>query len=77
MNPTKFNACQFLVTYHEQRGDKIIVFSDNIFALREYATRLHKYFIYGPTPHTERTDILNVSTAFYNNAGNSICTLMG
>lgn len=33
MNPRKFQACQFLIKYHEDRGDKIIVFSDNVFAL--------------------------------------------
>jgi len=33
MNPKKFQACQFLIQYHENRGDKIIVFSDNVFAL--------------------------------------------
>jgi DNA excision repair protein ERCC-3 len=33
MNPKKFQACQFLIKYHEERGDKIIVFSDNVFAL--------------------------------------------
>lgn len=33
MNPKKFQACQFLIKYHEGRGDKIIVFSDNVFAL--------------------------------------------
>lgn len=33
MNPKKFQACQFLIKYHEDRGDKIIVFSDNVFAL--------------------------------------------
>jgi hypothetical protein len=50
MNPNKFQACEFLIRYHEQqRGDKIIVFSDNIFALREYAHALRKPFIYGPT----------------------------
>jgi DNA excision repair protein ERCC-3 len=40
------------------RGDKVIVFSDNIFALREYATRLRKPFIYGGTSHQERTRVL-------------------
>lgn len=40
MNPAKFRACQFLINYHEQqRGDKILVFSDNIFALREVGRR--------------------------------------
>ncbi len=26
MNPNKFAICQYLKHYHEQRGDKIIVF---------------------------------------------------
>ena len=34
------------------------MFSDNIFALREYATRLRKPFIYGATSHAERTRVL-------------------
>lgn len=33
MNPRKFQACQFLIKYHEDRGDKVIVFSDNVYAL--------------------------------------------
>lgn len=33
MNPNKFQATQFLIDYHERRGDKIIVFSDNIFSI--------------------------------------------
>lgn len=33
MNPNKFQACQFLINYHEARGDKVIVFSDNVYAL--------------------------------------------
>ena len=33
MNPNKLQACQFLIKYHEDRGDKIIVFSDNVYAL--------------------------------------------
>ncbi|KAJ8314390.1 hypothetical protein KUTeg_008951 [Tegillarca granosa] len=45
MNPNKFRACQFLIRYHERRNDKIIVFSDNVFALKTYAVRLNKpYF---------------------------------
>ena len=38
MNPRKFQACQFLIKYHEDRGDKIIVFSDNVFALEVRAS---------------------------------------
>ena len=60
MNPNKFRACQFLVDYHERiRGDKVIVFSDNIFALKTYAMKLKKPFICGPTAHAERTKILH------------------
>lgn len=42
-----------------QLKDKIIVFSDNIFALREYAVRMRKPMIYGGTSHQERTRILH------------------
>ena len=41
-NPNKFRACQFLIKYHERRNDKIIVFSDNVFALKSYAIKLNK-----------------------------------
>ena len=42
MNPRKFQACQFLIDYHERRGDKVIVFSDNVYALEMYARKLRK-----------------------------------
>lgn len=42
MNPSKFQACQFLIDYHEKRKDKIIVFSDNVYALEKYAKKLQK-----------------------------------
>jgi len=79
MNPNKFRACEFLIRFHEQqRGDKIIVFADNLFALREYATRLRKPFIYGPTSHHERTRILyafkhspTVNTVFLSKVGDN------
>jgi DNA excision repair protein ERCC-3 len=58
MNPRKFQAAQFLIDYHEKRGDKIIVFADNIFALKMYATKLNKAFIYGETGNAERMRIL-------------------
>ncbi|KAJ3410423.1 hypothetical protein HDV05_003809 [Chytridiales sp. JEL 0842] len=58
MNPSKFMACQHLIQSREAAGDKIIVFSDNVFALMHYAIRLKKPFIYGQTSHKERTNIL-------------------
>ncbi|XP_052246340.1 general transcription and DNA repair factor IIH helicase subunit XPB-like isoform X2 [Dreissena polymorpha] len=58
MNPNKFQACQFLIRYHERRNDKIIVFSDNVFALKNYAIKLNKPYLYGPTSQGERLQIL-------------------
>ncbi|XP_055378892.1 general transcription and DNA repair factor IIH helicase subunit XPB [Condylostylus longicornis] len=58
MNPSKFRSCQFLIKYHENRGDKTIVFSDNVFALKHYAIKMNKPFIYGPTSQNERIQIL-------------------
>lgn len=58
MNPSKFMSTQFLIKYHEQRGDKTIVFSDNVFALRHYAIKMNKPYIYGPTSQNERIQIL-------------------
>jgi len=57
-NPIKFQVCQFLINYHENRGDKIICFSDNLFALQHYAKALGKPFINGDTSDKERRDVL-------------------
>ncbi|KAK2592205.1 DNA repair helicase RAD25 [Conoideocrella luteorostrata] len=59
MNPTKFQACQYLIRYHESRGDKIIVFSDNVYALEAYAKKLMKPFLYGGTSNAERQLVLD------------------
>jgi DNA excision repair protein ERCC-3 len=59
MNPIKFQACQYLIKYHEHRGDKIIVFSDNVCALEVYAKTLMKPFLYGGTSNSERQQILD------------------
>lgn len=58
MNPNKFRICQYLIKLHEARNDKIIVFSDNVFALQHYAIKLSCPFIYGPTSQNERLQIL-------------------
>ncbi|KRY78042.1 DNA excision repair protein haywire [Trichinella pseudospiralis] len=58
MNPNKFRICQFLVKYHERRNDKIIVFSDNVFALKKYAIAMERPFLYGETSQNERMQIL-------------------
>jgi DNA excision repair protein ERCC-3 len=78
MNPRKFQACQYLINYHESRGDKIIVFSDNVYALKAYALKLQKVFIYGGTGQTERLKVLenfqhnpNVNTLFLSKIGDT------
>ena len=43
MNPNKIHACEFLLRMHAKRGDKTIVFSDDIFALRTLATKLKMF----------------------------------
>jgi len=57
-NPTKFRTAEFLKAYHEQRGDKIILFSDNVYILRKYAELLEIPCIYGATAERERQKIL-------------------
>jgi DNA excision repair protein ERCC-3 len=58
LNPNKARVCDFLIRYHENRGDRILVFSDNVFALRSYATKMTKAFIYGATGSLERMKLL-------------------
>ncbi|KAJ3110162.1 hypothetical protein HK100_003134 [Physocladia obscura] len=58
MNPNKLMAAEYLIRTREAAGDKIIVFSDNVFALQHFAKRLNKPFIYGHTGNKERFALL-------------------
>lgn len=78
MNPIKFQTTQYLINLHERRGDKIIVFSDNVHALKSYALKLGKPFIYGPTGQQERMRILKqfqtnplINTLFLSKVGDT------
>lgn len=78
MNPGKFQACQFLIEYHEKRGDKNIVFSDNVFTLQQYAKMLMKPFIDGSTNNAERQKVLEnfqnnpmINTIFLSKVGDT------
>ncbi|KAK4114209.1 DNA repair helicase-like protein [Canariomyces notabilis] len=78
MNPRKFQACQYLINYHEKRGDKIIVFSDELYSLKQYALKLKKVFIYGGTSQSERMHVLenfqhnpDVNTLFLSKIGDT------
>lgn len=71
MNPSKLRAVEYLVNFHEARGDKIIVFSDLVYSLKLYADMLSKPLIYGETPEKERQAILGIFRA--TNTVQTIC----
>ncbi|KAF5969089.1 DNA excision repair ERCC-3 [Fusarium coicis] len=78
INPSKFQACQYLISYHEARGDKIIVFSDELYSLKLYAYKLKRYLIYGGTSQEERLRVLDhfrhnpeVNTLFLSKIGDT------
>lgn len=81
-NPNKLKVCQYLIQVHENRGDKILVFSDNIFILEDFATRLGRYFICGKVDQRERMQILsafkespNCNTIFLSKVGDNAIDL--
>ncbi|KAH9386147.1 DNA excision repair protein ERCC-3 [Nematocida major] len=78
MNPTKIQMCEFIINKHEALGDKIIVFSDNVYTLKAYALKFGRPFIYGPTGQAERMHILNqfrtnpkINTIFLSKVGDT------
>lgn len=78
MNPNKLRTCEHLIRFHESRNDKILVFSDDVFALKTYASLLGKPYIYGSTPNSERMQLLsafqynsNAKTLFISKIGDN------
>ncbi|UJR08861.1 hypothetical protein I4U23_013116 [Adineta vaga] len=81
-NPNKFRTCQFLIEFHEKRNDKIIVFCDDVFALRIYAHKLMKPFVHGEVSHNERMCLLQnfqrnpkINTIFISRVGDTAIDL--
>ena len=77
-NPRKLTACEFLIRLHEQRGDKIIVFCDNISLLQDMARRTKKPFICGSVSMQERMAIIRcfqhsnrINTIFLSQVGDN------
>ena len=63
LNPRKFRACEYLVNFHTKRGDKIIIFSDDVPALILYCEALTTVtkaipYIYGGTKENDRKELL-------------------
>ena len=52
-------ACHYLKKLHEARGDKIIIFCDHLFSLKEYAHQLAIPFISGEVGNIERMNIIS------------------
>lgn len=78
LNPNKMRNCQMLMRYHEGRGDKIIIFSDNIFTLKTYAEQFMRRMIHGGTSEHERQEVLakfrnddSVRTIFLSSVGDT------
>lgn len=78
MNPAKFNACQYLIDFHEKRQEKIIVSCDDIVALKFYALKLGKPLIYGDVSQAERMNVLEnfrrnskINTIFLSRVGDT------
>lgn len=77
-NPNKLTICEYLIRFHEARGDKAIVFSDNIYILEKFAMKLKRYFICGKVDMRERMKILqefqespNCNTIFLSKVGDN------
>jgi len=59
-NPNKMLAMQYLIDLHKRRGDKIIIFSDNLFLINQFSEILRIPKIYGKTSARDRSDLLNL-----------------
>lgn len=59
LNPKKMQICQRLIQYHEAKGDKVLVFCDHIDALKLYAEKVNRPYIYGGTPIEEARQLLS------------------
>jgi DNA excision repair protein ERCC-3 len=59
MNPNKAYIMDHLLRFHEARGDKIIVFSESIFALNWYAEKYKAVVISGNTSQADRDDVIS------------------
>jgi DNA excision repair protein ERCC-3 len=76
-NPNKLRACEYLIKYHQARGDRILVFSDSLFTLKTCATNLNLPYMCGTTSAQERIEVLNLfldnrfSTVFLSKVGDN------
>jgi DNA excision repair protein ERCC-3 len=47
-------ACAYLINVHERKGDKILVFCDNLYCLKRYAGVMKRNFVCGSVKQSDR-----------------------
>jgi DNA excision repair protein ERCC-3 len=82
MNPTKVRVCAYLINFHERKGDKILVFCDNLYCLKRYASLMKRHYICGSVKQSDRIRLLErfkttdeVSCLFVSRVGDSAIDL--
>lgn len=82
LNSNKLLICQYLVRYHEDRGDKILIMSENLSVLKECHRLLNRPQLYGGTSEADREQILRtfrlspkVNTIILSNIGDTAIDL--
>ena len=58
MNPNKVRTCSYLIDFHEAKYDKILVFCDNLYCLKRYATVMKRPYICGSVKQSDRARLL-------------------
>ena len=58
-NPSKLRCCHTLMLFHENQGDKVLIFCDSIYVLNFLGTALDRPVIQGATKDDAKIDILN------------------
>ncbi len=59
MNPFKIRYCYYLIKFHEERGDQVIVFFDDLISIEKYAEILKCQVIVGATKEQDRMRLLS------------------
>ena len=51
-------TCAYLIDFHESKGDKILVFCDNLYCLKRYANAMQRNVICGSLKQSDRVRLL-------------------
>ena len=75
-------TCAYLIDFHESKGDKILVFCDNLYCLKRYASVMKRNFICGSLKQSDRVRLLerfktsdDVNCLFISKVGDSAIDL--